>query len=179
MIIVITGKPGSGKTTVAKKVAEKLGLKHYSTGDIRGEIAQKHAMTIDELNEVGKTEFWTDKEVDEKVEKIGKEEDDIVFDSWLAWNFIPQSVKIFLEVDPKIGAERVFKHQRPDEEKKDSSEQVQGMLENRWRNTAERYKKYYDVDLADMKNFQYIIDTTNLNIDAVVEKIKEIVESLV
>jgi len=50
MIITIGGEPGSGKSTVANIVAQKLGYKHYSTGDLRGEIAMRHGLTIDELN---------------------------------------------------------------------------------------------------------------------------------
>ncbi|MCX6741353.1 MAG: AAA family ATPase, partial [Candidatus Parcubacteria bacterium] len=46
MIITLSGKPGSGKTTVAKILAEKLGYKFYSTGDLRGQMAMKRGLTI-------------------------------------------------------------------------------------------------------------------------------------
>ncbi len=39
MIITIAGMPGSGKTTVAKILADKLNLKRYSMGDLRGKMA--------------------------------------------------------------------------------------------------------------------------------------------
>ncbi|MGH9879179.1 MAG: nucleoside monophosphate kinase, partial [Nitrososphaerales archaeon] len=56
MIITIAGRPGSGKTTVAKEVAKRLGFKHLSTGDMRGQLAMEHGLTIDQLNEIGKKE---------------------------------------------------------------------------------------------------------------------------
>ena len=80
MIITITGKPGSGKSTVGKLVAKTLNYKFFSAGDLRGEIAMKHGMTIDQLNEVGKTEIWTDKECDDLLAKMGEEQDNMVFD---------------------------------------------------------------------------------------------------
>ncbi|MBI4679019.1 MAG: adenylate kinase [Elusimicrobia bacterium] len=42
MIVVLLGAPGSGKGTQAKRVAERYGLTHLSTGDIfRAEMAAK------------------------------------------------------------------------------------------------------------------------------------------
>jgi len=99
MIVTIAGKPGSGKSTVAKLLAKKLKFKVFSAGDLRGQIAIKHGMTIDQLNEVGKKERWTDEECDKLLAKMGKEQDNIIFDSRLAWHFVPNSLKIFLDVD--------------------------------------------------------------------------------
>ena len=39
MIIAISGKAGSGKSTIAKLVAKKLGLKHFSSGDFMLKIS--------------------------------------------------------------------------------------------------------------------------------------------
>ena len=78
MIITISGLPGSGKTTVGRIVAKKLGYRFLSMGDLRGEIAMKHGMTIDQLNEIGKKESWTDKEVDGMLAEKGRSEDNFV-----------------------------------------------------------------------------------------------------
>ena len=59
MIITISGIPGSGKTTVGRMLAEKLGYKFYSIGDLRGKMAMERGMTIDQLNELGKTDGRT------------------------------------------------------------------------------------------------------------------------
>ena len=41
MIITISGLPGSGKSTIGKMLAKKLGYKFYSMGDLRGKIEKK------------------------------------------------------------------------------------------------------------------------------------------
>ena len=41
MIIAISGKAGSGKSTVAKLLASKLRLRHYSIGDLMREMAKE------------------------------------------------------------------------------------------------------------------------------------------
>lgn len=40
--VCITGAPGAGKSTVAKAVAARLDLQHYSTGDLARRIAEQN-----------------------------------------------------------------------------------------------------------------------------------------
>ena len=163
MIITISGKPGAGKTTVAKILAEKLGYKFYSTGDLRGQMAMKRGLTIDQLNKIGAKEDWTDKDVDNLTKEIAAKEDNLIFDSWLAFFFIPRSFKVFLEIDPKVAAERVFKDQRPDERHFDSPAGIEKMLNGRLEQSRQRYLKYYNIDFLDKSYYDLIIDTTNLS----------------
>jgi len=177
MIITIAGKPGSGKSSVAKMLAKKLGYKVFSAGDLRGEIAMKHKITIDQLNEIGKKEKWTDEECDKLLEKMGKKEDNIVFDSWMAWHFIPKSVKIFLDADMKESAKRIFKKQRPDEAKQKTVDGVYKMISKRFKESVARYKKWYDVDMLDMKKYDLVIDTTDKTKEQVLAIITKFLES--
>ena len=165
------GVPGSGKSTVAKMLARQLKYRLFSTGDYRGEIALKLGLTIDELNEIGKEEVWTDALADKEVERLGKEEDNLVVDTWLGFHFIPSAAKIFLDIDPAEAAVRVFKHQRPDEQKQQNAGGVQKMLAARYNVDHQRFKKYYGVDIADLTNYDLVIDTTTVTAEAVVKQI--------
>src|SRR3989338_515710 len=115
MIITISGLPGSGKSTIGKMLAEKLGYRFYSIGDLRGKMAMDRGMTIEEFNALGEKEAWTDKEADEYQVALAKREDNFIIDGRVSFYFIPQSFKIFLTVDPDVAAARVFVHTRPDE----------------------------------------------------------------
>jgi len=171
MIITIAGLHGSGKSTIARTIARKLGYEFFSSGDLRGKIAMRHGLTIDQLNDIGKREPWTDKEVDDLLVKMGKTKDNMVFDSHLAWFFIPNSFKVFLKVDPRVAGERVFAKQRPDEQRQDSPEAVSVMLSKRNKNNEERYRKWYAAELMDMTNYDLVIDTTNTPIEKTIEMI--------
>lgn len=171
MIITIGGRSGAGKTTVARALAKKLKYKFYSIGDLRGKMAMERGMTIDELNEIGKKEIWTDKEVDEFQRKIGQKENNFVIEGWLSFYFIPHSFKVFLDVDPLVGAQRIFKNQRPDEPKQKTVAGVLKMIKKRMAESQKRYKKYYGVDCFSKKCYDLVIDTTNLKIFQVVNQI--------
>lgn len=171
MIITISGLPGSGKSTIGRMLAEKLGYKFYSIGDLRGKMAMKKGMTIDELNELGKKEDWTDKDADEYQRKLGEDEDNFVIDGRLSFYFIPRSFKIFLDIDPRVGAERVFKRQRPDEKPAANVEELTQRMRQRVISDALRYKKYYNLEYPDRKAFDLTIDTTDLTPEQIVDRI--------
>ena len=66
MIITISGKAGSGKSTVAKEIARKLELKHYSIGDLMRQMAKEKNISLSELGELAEKDDSIDKELDKK-----------------------------------------------------------------------------------------------------------------
>ena len=98
MIITISGKPGSGKSTIAKIIAKKLNLRYYSMGDIQRQIAKEKNITINELGKLEEKSDEIDKQIEEKQENLGKDEDNFILDSRLGYHYIPNSLKLFLQL---------------------------------------------------------------------------------
>ena len=171
MIITISGKPGSGKSTVAKIISGKLGLKNYSIGDLRGEMALDRGISIDDLNKVGEKEDFTDKEADEYQEKLGKEENNFVIDGRLSYYFIPSSVRIFLDVDADVGAQRIFSTKREDEKTEKNIEDLKERLAKRVESDHKRYQKYYGINFEKRENFDIVVDTTDISPEETANKI--------
>ncbi len=175
MIITLTGLPGAGKSTIAKLLSEKLGWPWYSMGDLRGKLAQKRGMTIDELNTLGETEAFTDHDVDEYQIKLGKEQDDLVIDGRLSWHFIPNSLKVFLDVDEDEAAKRIFgaakKGLRKDEKPFTSVDDVKQRIHDRLASDQKRYEQYYKLDYLDRSNYDLVIDTTTLTPEQIIGRI--------
>jgi len=178
MIITISGMPGSGKTTVAKMLAEKLNLKHYYMGAIRRNIAKEKGMTLDELNKISEKDPTSDRMVDDYLVKLGKTEDNFIAEGRTAAHFIPKSVKIFMAVDIRVGADRIMKdmHEkgnaevRNEKSAKSISEEVLN-LKARIASDKLRYKKYYNIDIFDPEMYDMWIDSTDMTPEQVTEKI--------
>lgn len=171
MKITINGRIGSGKSTVAKKLAEDLNLKYYSIGMLLRDLANKKGVTLLEVSKLAETDKEIDKYLDNKQKEIGKE-DNIIMDSRLGFHFIPDSFKVFLDVSLDEGARRLYEDRgnRKDEDLEDIDD-IKYQIEIRESSERKRYKKYYDVDPFVMSNYDLIVDTTNIPAYKVVEKI--------
>lgn len=179
MIITISGFPGSGKSTVGKILENELGFKRYYIGGMRREMARKKGLTIEQFNKLGEADFSTDKEADEFIVEIANTEDNIIIESRTAFHFVPKSVKIFLDVELKESAKRIFsektKGSNRNEEAASSVEQQLKMVAERIESDSKRYKKYYGFDCYDKKNYDLVIDTTQISPEQVAGKIMEFV----
>lgn len=161
-IITIAGKPASGKSTTAKLVADKLGFAHYSTGDLFREIAAKHELDVLQANLHAEedTSFNIDEEVDERQKKLGVDSDNFVIDARLGWHFIPNSFKVYLDLDTVTGAERILAGGRESNETIPENPIEYGkVLDERLTSESRRYQKLYGVDNHERQNFDLIVDT--------------------
>ncbi len=177
MIITISGKAGSGKSTIAKAIAKKLNLKHYSSGDFMRQMAKQQGVSLAELSKQAESDGgMTDLEIDERQKELGKKEDDFVIDGRLSSFFIPHAdFKIFLDVDLNVGAKRIVKDKRETESAKDVEEMIL-KIKKREESEINRYQSYYGFDCYDKKNYDIIIDTTKLSPDQIVDKILSLVK---
>lgn len=168
MIITITGEPGSGKSTIGKKLAQQLGYDHYYIGQIRRDAAKKRGMTLAEYNKYGETHPETDIEVDDYQKNLGKEKDNFVIEGRTSWFFIPNSIKVYISVNPTEGAKRVFKELQADNNRNEDNglltvEDVIKSHKEREQSDALRYQKYYQIDYFNKSVYDVVVDTTELN----------------
>ncbi|MBI4139206.1 cytidylate kinase family protein [Candidatus Uhrbacteria bacterium] len=167
MIISISGVPGSGKTSVAKILAERLGMNFYSMGGLRGKMAVERGLTIDELNALGEREAFTDNDVDDYQKKLGQIEDNFVIEGRLSWHFIPRSFKIFLTCDPHEAARRIYEARRQTDDRTDEPayqhvKATEEAVRKRVASDALRYQKYYGLDVHDPSQYDLVLDTTSM-----------------
>ncbi|RLE43611.1 cytidylate kinase [Candidatus Woesearchaeota archaeon] len=178
MIIAIGGKPGSGKSTVAKELAKRLGMKHYSAGDFMRKLAAERGKSLIELSKIAEKDFSIDDAIDSWLRKLAKQENDFVVDSRLAFHFIHSAVKIYLDVDLDTAAKRIFSGpvRKTETEKIRNIEALKEELKQRMESERKRYMKYYGVDIDDKSNYDLVIDTSNISAEEVVEKILRFLE---
>ena len=179
-IITIAGKLGSGKSSTAKMVAEILNYKHYSTGDFMRSIANERGIPLSELSKIAETDSSIDKALDDSNLEIGKMEN-IVLDSRLGFHFIPNSFKVFLELDPSLASLRILEDRKsnPNRHTEDSGifdtkESIMESINTRLMSEKKRYKNLYEIeDITSHNNFDLVINTSNMPLLEVSKKIIE------
>jgi len=179
MNISITGNYGSGKSTVAKILMKKLGMKHIYTGKIMRDLAKERGISLIELQEQAKTDSSIDKYVDARQKEIGKNEDNFIVEGHIAYHFMPKSIKVFIKVSEEEGAHRVFNDKssiRGTEPYNKSPEETLNAMRERKKLTRERWLRDYGTDFYDMSNYDLIVDSTNITPEEVAQKIIDFVE---
>jgi cytidylate kinase len=171
MKITVSGRPGSGKSTVAKELAEKLGLRHFSSGQFQRDLAKEKGVSPLELAKMAEKDPEIDKKTDSWVETIGEADDHFVMDSRLGFNFIPDSIKVFLDVTDDEAARRVFHDLRPEEKENISQGATYEGIKKREESEKKRYQEYYGIDYTDPDNYDLVIDTTSITAAQAVRKI--------
>ena len=171
-IIVMSGDIGSGKSSVANELKQLTGFDIIGTGTIQRAIANKRGLTTLELNEISQTDRSIDDEIDAYVIETGKSQDHLIMDSRLAWHFIPSAFKVFLAVDPVVGAERVFSASRHDENNASLDITLKNNLK---RQTIEdkRFNQLYNINFRKYGNYDLIIDTSYATPLAIAQKIND------
>jgi cytidylate kinase len=171
MKITVSGKIGAGKTTISKALAEKLKLKYLSTGDVMRELAEEKGMSIAEFIKLAEKETKYHKELDKKTTEIGEKQDGFVFDSRLAFHFIPDSIKIFLKVSEDVAAQRLFDQKREGEKENMSLEKTKKAIIEREKSDVAAFQELYNINHLEDSNYDLIIDTTDLGVGDTLKKI--------
>ena len=114
-------------------------------------------------------------QVGDEIVKIGERDldKDIIFDSRTAWYFIPKSFKVFLDIAPHEQARRLINSKRDDEIINLSPEEAIKSMDERWNLENERYREIYDFDNRDQSVFDCVVDTTDLKVEEVADRIYE------
>ena len=166
--ISIAGDIGSGKSTIAKAVASRIGVEPLSTGGIQRQLAAARGINTLELNRLAEADPSIDQKIDDYLRALP--DGPLVVESRMAWHFVPGTCRVFLYILPAAAAERILGASRSDESYRHMEEAI-ALLQQRRDSEIRRFQKYYGVDISNLRNYDLVIDTTHVGADRVVEAI--------
>ena len=169
-VIVISGAPGSGKSTYAKRLSSDLGLRYYTSGQAFRETARRLGMSLEELSRMAEHDPSIDISIDMRVLEEARK-GGVVIDSHLAgWVLAGMAdVSILVKAPPLVRLRRVAAR-----EGRSIGEVLDRTLireMSQWR----RYKEYYGYDTLDYSVFDLVLDTSVLGVDETYEIIRSFV----
>lgn len=176
MIISLSGAPGSGKSTIAQMLAKKLNWPRYYMGSIWREMAKKHGVDVVTYSKMNENNPDKDKEVDEYQRKLGQEQDNFIIEGRTSWYFIPNSLKIYLDVNNEEGAKRIFSSLQKGNSRNEANnltnwQEVMASTRERIECDDSRYFKYYNIHVFDPANYDFYLDTSNLTPQQVFDQV--------
>ncbi len=172
MLITITWKAGSGKSTTAKALAEKLWYEYISIWEMKRKIAEEMWINIVEFNKLWELPE-NQKEFDLKYEEYQKNLDPnakIILESRLWYYCQPKSFKVFISVDDESAAKRIFNDHRATDNYT-SWEEVYQETKKRNEEDVQRYINLYGINYQDPQNFDLIVDSIGKTLEETVDEI--------
>jgi CMP/dCMP kinase len=164
-IITISGKPGSGKSSTADKIAELLGYAHHSSGDMVRNLLARENLTLAEYNQRAQTDSSLDEKIDQMLRDL-RSKNDLVIDSRLGFYWLPESFKVYLDLDLQVATVRIFKDAVDNQgrtkagENASSLDAVARQVKTRMDTEQRRFKDMYGIDPYNTEHFDLIIDTS-------------------
>jgi len=164
-IITISGKPGSGKSSTADRVAELLGYARHSSGDMVRRVLAREGMSLAEYNRRATSEHDLDDKVDEELRSL-RNAKDIVIDSRLGFYWIPESFKVYLDLDLEVATARIFKDAINNKKRSEAGEGgtslpgVAKQVRERMQDEQARFRRLYGIDPYQTSHFDLVIDTS-------------------
>jgi len=167
MIIAVWGYTGSGKNTLGKLIAERLGYKLVCP--TFKDLAKQRGISLMELQKMAERDHNIDKKFDEllKKETAGG---NCVVTTWLGPWMVNADVRIKLAVSDRTRAERVAKRDGI------SFDEALKHVRERDHNNIERYKAIYGIDINDEKIFDAILDGEHSTPEELLEMAMKVIE---
>jgi cytidylate kinase len=184
VVICIAGMTACGKSTVARRLAQKYGLKYVSGGAALKELAIQMGYKAEERGwwettegmrflERRQRDFRFDKQVDAELLKWA-EQGNVVLDSWtMPWLF-KNGFKIWIEVSPQERAKRLVRRD------KISLREAEKAITEKDGKTKRIYERLYGFKLGeDFSPFDLVLDTELLSANETFEALSLVIDRLV
>lgn len=176
VVIVVSGVPGAGSSTVARLVADKLDLEFFSAGDYFKKLSKKHSEGEERTMKFWQTEEGHSQELHEHIDSLTKRAADkgnVVIDAKIGIRILKEraDLSVWLKASMVVRAKRHAKRGKVD------SKNSLFYIEKRTRLERKHWREIYGFDYFDQeKEADLVIDSSSKSPEKIVEEIVDKLE---
>ncbi|MBR0271831.1 MAG: AAA family ATPase [Methanobrevibacter sp.] len=165
MIITLGGLAGTGTTTTAELLSEKLDIPYISAGYVFRQMASERGMSVLEFSEFAEGNDDIDKEIDKRQAELAKSADNLIVEGRLSAYFVEADLKLWLVTPFDVRSQRIA------ERESKSIDLARQEIITREDSEALRYMDIHNIDIKNMDIYDLIINTGTFD----PEKVSEII----
>jgi len=170
MIITIGGLAGSGTTTAAKILSEKLQIPYLSAGEIFRQMAVERGMDIMEFGKFAEGNDEIDQEIDSRQAQLAKENKNLIVEGRLSAYFVEADLKLWFVAPQDIRIERICMREGK------TRETVRKEIITRGKSEATRYQEIHGIDIRNMEVYDIVINSHSFKPEGIAEIILKVTE---
>ena len=171
VIITVSGLIASGKTTTARALAERLGLRYLSAGEVMRRWAAQRGVSLLRFSEMAEQDHSIDRELDRLQVELTRG-GNLVLDSRLGGWFVAADMKVWLRAPLEVRAQRVSEREGV------PVEVAHQELLRREESERRRYREIYGIDLDDLSPYHVVLDTSRWTPEEVTEGLALLAQAL-
>jgi cytidylate kinase len=170
LVITVAGPHGAGRTTQAKRLAGAFKLRYVSTGTLFRERAQQLRVSLEEMTRIAAGDDSFDRFLDDRAKQETRK-GKIVLDATLSgWVAEDPDIRIYLTAPLDVRILRISEREGRDVNEVEKETRLREETE------AERFRRYYAYDVADLTIYDVVLNTALVDADGVANILKNVVE---
>ncbi|MDI9633814.1 MAG: AAA family ATPase [Methanolinea sp.] len=161
MRITVSGLPGSGTTSLARHLAESLGFRMVSAGEVFRQMARERGLNLHEFGRIAESDPKIDREIDERQREIAEREDDIIVEGRLSGWFVRNAdLRVWLQAPLACRVDRILARDTIRDR-----ETALALTREREACEARRYREYYQIDIGDLSPYDLVLNSERFSVE--------------
>jgi len=162
IVIAVSGSAGSGKTTYAKYISERMGLELVSAGKIFREMARQRGLSLEEFNRLAISDPSIDFLIEKNITSRARKGNVVLEGHLVAWTVSNLAdLKIYFTAPLEERIKRISLRENRD------FNEVLIETTRRELYQAIRYLREYGIDVTDLSIFDIIINTSLSDVNGI------------
>lgn len=156
--ITVGGLPGTGTSTLCRLLAEKTGLPYHYAGALFREEAKRRGLTLAEFGALSQKDPSIDEALDDRQIFLLKRGNLVLegrLSGWLAQRHKVPALKVWIVCDEPVRIRRLVDR---------DGGTIEAQADATWEretSEADRYRRYYGVDLTNLSLYDLVLDSTS------------------
>lgn len=166
--ITVGGLAGTGTSTLCRVLRDRTGLPYAYAGQLFRDEAAARGMTLAEFSRLSERDPAMDRALDARQVALLREGGLVLegrLAGWLAYREQLPALKIWVVCDEDVRMGRVAQRDG------DDIDVQRTVTLAREASEADRYRRYYDIDLGDLAPYDLVLDSTDASPEELAERV--------